>query len=700
MDFTENHFALSSSAVPEVPGRDNEDLYSFLFQGSEITSTSSEQQQLSTKAETYPAPMLLPSSSFSYRQLSPDRPPKMPSFNQTLPPLQPVIASVNVSAPVPATATLSASSESPSADADIWLHRFQQLQQLQQQHHIQQHQLLSSTLLATSDLSSKTADTTASTTSSTTSHRNSSSERSVSPASSSSQKGDKDAIYPSPPLQDDMDMDSDSEDHAQELLNPTPTQLKKMTPKERRQLRNKLSARNFRVRRKEYIGTLEAQVKEARKEAADLQRRLIQSELNCQFLRQELETARLSQSLFTDGRMSKEHANLLASLLNPLTESFPTTSTSLVNNSSATSSSSSSSSNGSSSSQAPVTAAIPIAPSSYATQEPLSYLDSSLLDNNQPFELNNASLASQFALTPTSATDANAPQASMQPFVPFEGDWNLLINRAEVPDSTLDPKEESSEAVDDYKNLLSRYEAARQEEELDEQMRTELKAHSKKRLEEMYMISPKNDALVVVDQKSQEELLMFQGLVYVMMLHLTSSLFQAATMSNTELVNMYQTMDGPLRQKMILGQQEQNRYEPGSVCYRWVAWREGWIRKHWPSFYNNRRRLCELFEIGAAACGAPNICSGGKNKNCQKSQQELDSVEVARKMEEGVKGKTVEVQKVSWFVRNYLPTMFKCPEILERERLEDEARAHSRSQRQKLADALAKVAASNVTPVA
>jgi hypothetical protein len=40
-----------------------------------------------------------------------------------------------------------------------------------------------------------------------------------------------------------MDYDSDEEIH-------TPEDIKKMTPKERRQLRNKISARNFRVRRK------------------------------------------------------------------------------------------------------------------------------------------------------------------------------------------------------------------------------------------------------------------------------------------------------------------------------------------------------------------------------------------------------------------------------------------------------------------
>ncbi|KAF9906162.1 hypothetical protein BX616_000794 [Lobosporangium transversale] len=48
---------------------------------------------------------------------------------------------------------------------------------------------------------------------------------------------------------------------------PSSTDLKKMTSKERRQLRNKISARNFRVRRKEYIFTLEGQVLQHKTEA-------------------------------------------------------------------------------------------------------------------------------------------------------------------------------------------------------------------------------------------------------------------------------------------------------------------------------------------------------------------------------------------------------------------------------------------------
>ncbi|KAH0834732.1 hypothetical protein J3R83DRAFT_10292 [Lanmaoa asiatica] len=43
---------------------------------------------------------------------------------------------------------------------------------------------------------------------------------------------------------------------------PSPEEYKKMSSKEKRQLRNKISARNFRVRRKEYISTLEGDIAE------------------------------------------------------------------------------------------------------------------------------------------------------------------------------------------------------------------------------------------------------------------------------------------------------------------------------------------------------------------------------------------------------------------------------------------------------
>ena len=43
---------------------------------------------------------------------------------------------------------------------------------------------------------------------------------------------------------------------------PSPEEYKKLSSKEKRQLRNKLSARAFRTRRKDYIGTLEGHIKD------------------------------------------------------------------------------------------------------------------------------------------------------------------------------------------------------------------------------------------------------------------------------------------------------------------------------------------------------------------------------------------------------------------------------------------------------
>ncbi|KAJ8657304.1 hypothetical protein O0I10_007120 [Lichtheimia ornata] len=68
--------------------------------------------------------------------------------------------------------------------------------------------------------------------------------------------------------------------------------IKKLTPKERRQLRNKISARNFRVRRKEYINTLEAQVEDHKQHADQLQSRLDDVEEENKQLRQEVDTLR------------------------------------------------------------------------------------------------------------------------------------------------------------------------------------------------------------------------------------------------------------------------------------------------------------------------------------------------------------------------------------------------------------------------
>ncbi|RKP08171.1 hypothetical protein THASP1DRAFT_23786 [Thamnocephalis sphaerospora] len=69
---------------------------------------------------------------------------------------------------------------------------------------------------------------------------------------------------------------------------PDEDEIRKMTPKERRQLRNKISARNFRLRRKEYIGTLEAEVKETRGELSGCRTRLNDVEQENRALRKEV----------------------------------------------------------------------------------------------------------------------------------------------------------------------------------------------------------------------------------------------------------------------------------------------------------------------------------------------------------------------------------------------------------------------------
>jgi len=67
----------------------------------------------------------------------------------------------------------------------------------------------------------------------------------------------------------------------------SPIDPKKLTSKERRQLRNKISARNFRVRRKEYISTLESQVSLHQTEARDLREKLLASQIENEKLRAE-----------------------------------------------------------------------------------------------------------------------------------------------------------------------------------------------------------------------------------------------------------------------------------------------------------------------------------------------------------------------------------------------------------------------------
>lgn len=79
-----------------------------------------------------------------------------------------------------------------------------------------------------------------------------------------------------------------------ESWRPSPEEYKKLSSKEKRQLRNKLSARAFRTRRKDYIGTLEAHIKDRDQVIDAIREQLSQSAKENQDLRRELEMLKAS----------------------------------------------------------------------------------------------------------------------------------------------------------------------------------------------------------------------------------------------------------------------------------------------------------------------------------------------------------------------------------------------------------------------
>ncbi|KAI8393836.1 uncharacterized protein BYT42DRAFT_609601 [Radiomyces spectabilis] len=81
----------------------------------------------------------------------------------------------------------------------------------------------------------------------------------------------------------------------------TEMQLKMMTSKERRQLRNKISARNFRNRRKEYITTLENQIEKYRSENSQLKLEVKWSQTTMERLQKENDQLRLQLALCNKG---------------------------------------------------------------------------------------------------------------------------------------------------------------------------------------------------------------------------------------------------------------------------------------------------------------------------------------------------------------------------------------------------------------
>ncbi|KAF8919462.1 hypothetical protein CPB85DRAFT_1549008 [Mucidula mucida] len=104
---------------------------------------------------------------------------------------------------------------------------------------------------------------------------------------------------PSPPQEKDVDNDDDLPAD----WRPPPEVFAKMTSKEKRQLRNKISARNFRVRRKEYISTLELDIAERDRLLQAIRSELGSTQSENQALRQEI--AALKKALL-EGRPASE----------------------------------------------------------------------------------------------------------------------------------------------------------------------------------------------------------------------------------------------------------------------------------------------------------------------------------------------------------------------------------------------------------
>ncbi|WWC59457.1 uncharacterized protein I303_102013 [Kwoniella dejecticola CBS 10117] len=87
---------------------------------------------------------------------------------------------------------------------------------------------------------------------------------------------------------DDEDLDVD------ESWRPSPEEYKKLSSKEKRQLRNKLSARAFRTRRKDYIGTLESHIQDRDVVIDEMRSELVNFRSENQDLRRELAALKAS----------------------------------------------------------------------------------------------------------------------------------------------------------------------------------------------------------------------------------------------------------------------------------------------------------------------------------------------------------------------------------------------------------------------
>ncbi|CAE6464415.1 unnamed protein product [Rhizoctonia solani] len=88
---------------------------------------------------------------------------------------------------------------------------------------------------------------------------------------------------------------------------PTPEEYKKLSSKEKRQLRNKISARNFRVRRKEYITTLESHIADRDQLISAIRSELSTTHNENTELRREIDALKRA---IQDGRLSAEATGL------------------------------------------------------------------------------------------------------------------------------------------------------------------------------------------------------------------------------------------------------------------------------------------------------------------------------------------------------------------------------------------------------
>ncbi|KAJ1720061.1 hypothetical protein LPJ53_005261 [Coemansia erecta] len=107
------------------------------------------------------------------------------------------------------------------------------------------------------------------------------------PSTASAYSAPRSLAAPAPSLK------AQSPDDALDDFDMEGVDITSLTPKERRQLRNKISARNFRVRRKEYITTLEAEVRLHKEESDGLRVELAASKRDNNQLREEINKLRL-----------------------------------------------------------------------------------------------------------------------------------------------------------------------------------------------------------------------------------------------------------------------------------------------------------------------------------------------------------------------------------------------------------------------